>query len=66
MFNRQYFYLQFMMRQEVLKLYREVLRTSRKVDPNQRTEIVQWARTDIEQNRSQSNEVSLHLFISFF
>lgn len=46
-----------MLRQEVLKLYREVLRTARKVDKDQRTEIIQWARSDFEVHRSQTNEV---------
>ena len=54
-----------MLRQEVLKLYREVLRTARKVDKDQRTEIIQWARSDFEVHRSQTNEV-LPSFPHFF
>ena len=54
-----------MLRQEVLKLYREVLRTARKVDKDQRTEIIQWARSDFEVHRSQTNEV-LPSFTHYF
>ena len=46
-----------MVRQEVLKLYREILRTARKVDPNERLEIVSWARSDFELHRQQTDEV---------
>ena len=49
-----------MLRQEVLKLYREVLRTAKDLDPNQKTEIVQWAKADFQQNRSQTNEVRMN------
>jgi len=45
---------QFMLRQEVLKLYREVLRTAKKVD--EKKEIISWARSDIEQHRLQTDE----------
>jgi len=48
---------QFMLRQEVLKLYRDVLRTARKVEPSQRPDIINWARSDIEMNRSQVDEM---------
>lgn len=46
-----------MLRQEVLKLYRDVLRTTRKLESNDRLEIAKWARADIEQHRQQSDEV---------
>lgn len=46
-----------MLRQEVLKLYREVVRTAYKVDKDRRTEIISWARSDFETHRFQSNEV---------
>ena len=48
---------QFMLRQEVLKLYREVLRTARKVEPSQKSDIIYWARGDIEMNKMQTDEV---------
>lgn len=47
---------QFMLRQEVLKLYREVHRTARKVEPSQRADIIFWARTDIETHKTQTDE----------
>jgi len=47
-----------MLRQEVLKLYREVLRTTRQVEPSQRPDIIFWARTEIEMNKTQIDEVS--------
>jgi len=48
---------QFMLRQEVLKLYREVLRTARKVEPSQKSDIIYWARGDIEMNKMQTDEL---------
>ena len=42
----------------MLKLYRDVLRTTRKVDSNERLEIAKWARSDIEQHRQQTDEVN--------
>jgi hypothetical protein len=47
-----------MIRQEVLKLYREILRTTKYVDEKQKAEIITWARSDFEQNRNQTDEVS--------
>jgi len=46
-----------MLRQEVLKLYREVLRTTRQVEPSQRPDIIFWARTEIEMNKTQTDEL---------
>lgn len=46
-----------MLRQEVLKLYREVLRTAYKAEKDQRVEIITWARNDFEQHRKETNEV---------
>ena len=48
-----------MLRQEVLKLYREVHRTARKVEPSQRADIIFWARTDIETHKTQTDEVGV-------
>ncbi|XP_046447870.1 LYR motif-containing protein 2-like [Daphnia pulex] len=50
---------QFMLRQEVLNLYREVLRTARKVDRHQKDEIIKWARSDFETHRSHTNEETI-------
>ncbi|XP_057378644.1 LYR motif-containing protein 2-like [Daphnia carinata] len=49
---------QFMLRQEVLSLYREVLRTARKVD-GQKEEITKWARGDFEAHKSQTDEATI-------
>ena len=53
--NEHFLMVKFMLRQEVLKLYREVLRTAKKVD--EKKEIISWARSDIEQHRLQTDEV---------
>ncbi|KAK4027146.1 LYR motif-containing protein 2 [Daphnia magna] len=50
---------QFMLRQEVLSLYREVLRTARKVDNGQKEEIAKWARSDFEAHKSQTDEATI-------
>nr|CAH0111162.1 unnamed protein product [Daphnia galeata] len=50
---------QFMLRQEVLNLYREVLRTAQKLDGDQKSEIIKWARSDFETHRSQTNEETI-------
>lgn len=43
---------QFMLRQEVLKLYRSFLRTANQLpDPKQRSDIVDWVRSDFKANR---------------
>ncbi|KAJ8883553.1 hypothetical protein PR048_015397 [Dryococelus australis] len=50
--------LQFMIRQEVLKLYREILRTAREVhDESSRKEIVEWVRHDFKSNKHHTDEV---------
>jgi len=42
---------QFMLRQEVLKLYRTFFRTLRQLpDKNQQVEVAQWVRTDFKSN----------------
>ena len=42
---------QFMLRQEVLKLYRNFFRTIRKIpDPDQRKEVADWVRSDFKTN----------------
>ena len=53
------YFFQFMMRQEVLKLYREIFRTIRFVpDPSGQNELKEWARQDFRNNKDQNNEVS--------
>ncbi|KAH8309581.1 LYR motif-containing protein 2 [Drosophila kikkawai] len=55
---------QFMLRQEVLKLYREIFRTIRQVpDKNSQAELRSWARHDFHTNRNQSDEVAIKMLI---
>ncbi|EDW79689.1 uncharacterized protein Dwil_GK17885 [Drosophila willistoni] len=55
---------QFMLRQEVLKLYREIFRTIRQVpDKHSQMELKAWARHDFETNRQQCDEVAIKMLI---
>ncbi|XP_068145682.1 LYR motif-containing protein 2 [Drosophila tropicalis] len=55
---------QFMLRQEVLKLYRDIFRTIRQVpDKHSQMELKAWARYDFETNRQQSDEVAIKMLI---
>ncbi|XP_033254687.1 LYR motif-containing protein 2-like [Drosophila miranda] len=55
---------QFMLRQEVLKLYREIFRTIRQVpDKHSQAELRAWARHDFQTNRSQSDEVAIKMLM---
>ncbi|EDV56428.1 LYR motif-containing protein 2 [Drosophila erecta] len=55
---------QFMLRQEVLKLYREIFRTIRQVpDKNSQLELKSWARHDFQTNRHQSDEVAIKMLL---
>ena len=47
-----------MLKQQVLKLYRQALRISRKVDETQRGELQAWARSDFEMHRHQTAPVN--------
>ncbi|XP_041980048.1 LYR motif-containing protein 2 [Aricia agestis] len=48
---------QFMIRQEVLKLYREIFRTIRKVpDKTTQQELKEWARSDFKNNKHNTDE----------
>ncbi|EEC14899.1 LYR motif-containing protein, putative, partial [Ixodes scapularis] len=55
---------QFMLRQQVLKLYRDALRTIRNVpDESQREELRMWVRHDIENNKGLQDEdfIKMHI-----
>lgn len=53
-----------MLRQEVLKLYREIWRTTRLVpDKHSQRELREWARHDFQLNRSQSDEVAIKMLL---
>ncbi|KAL7735859.1 hypothetical protein ACLKA6_017857 [Drosophila palustris] len=55
---------QFMLRQEVLKLYREIWRTTRLVpDKHSQRELREWARHDFQANRSQDDEVAIKMLL---
>ncbi|XP_058834110.1 LYR motif-containing protein 2 [Topomyia yanbarensis] len=55
---------QFMLRQEVLNLYRTIFRTIRKVpDATSRQELREWARTDFRANKHQSEELAIKMLI---
>nr|CAD7439918.1 unnamed protein product [Timema bartmani] len=47
----------FMVRQQVLKLYRDIIRTLRNVnDETSKREILEWARTDFQKNKHHTDE----------
>ncbi|XP_068617312.1 LYR motif-containing protein 2 [Battus philenor] len=51
---------QFLLRQEVLKLYREIFRTLRKVpDETTRLELKDWARSDFKNNKHHTDETAI-------
>ncbi|EDV98059.1 LYR motif-containing protein 2 [Drosophila grimshawi] len=55
---------QFMLRQEVLKLYREIWRATRLVpDKHSQRELRDWARHDFNLNRGQSDEVAIKMLL---
>ncbi|CAD7088305.1 unnamed protein product [Hermetia illucens] len=55
---------QFMLRQEVLKLYREIFRCIRQVpDAATRAELKSWARHDFRANQHQSDESAIKILI---
>ncbi|XP_047990468.1 LYR motif-containing protein 2 [Leguminivora glycinivorella] len=51
---------QFMLRQEVLKLYRDIFRTLRHVsDESTRQELKEWARADFRNNKHHTDEATI-------
>ncbi|XP_072932901.1 LYR motif-containing protein 2 [Epargyreus clarus] len=51
---------QFLLRQEVLKLYRDIFRTLRKVpDETTRAELREWARADFRNNKDHVDETTI-------
>jgi len=60
-----YFY-QFMVRQQVLKLYKDILNAIKRVpDEANRKDLMNWARSDFKQNKAHSDEVILNLYKPF-
>ncbi|CAG2057658.1 unnamed protein product [Timema podura] len=55
---------QFMVRQQVLKLYRDIIRTLRDVnDETSKREILEWARTDFQKNKHHTDEFVIKALI---
>ncbi|XP_058129609.1 LYR motif-containing protein 2 [Anopheles ziemanni] len=55
---------QFMLRQEVLKLYRTIFRTIRQVpDESSRHELREWARSDFRNNMNQTDELAIKMLL---
>ncbi|XP_065081763.1 LYR motif-containing protein 2 [Ochlerotatus camptorhynchus] len=55
---------QFMLRQEVLKLYRTIFRTIRHVpDQSSRHELRDWARTDFRANMHHTDELAIKMLM---
>ncbi|XP_055905544.1 LYR motif-containing protein 2 [Eupeodes corollae] len=55
---------QFMLRQEVIKLYREIFRTIRQVpEKSTQTELREWARYDFRNNKNQTEEIAIKMLI---
>jgi bacillopeptidase F (M6 metalloprotease family) len=53
---------QFMLRQDVLKLYRNLHRTISKVpDENSRKELRVWLREDFKKNKNQTEEIQIKM-----
>jgi Complex 1 protein (LYR family) len=56
--------LQFLLRNEVLKLYRNILRTVKQVpDSSSQQELRTWARQDFRQNKDISDEMAIKMLI---
>lgn len=55
---------QFIIRQEVLKLYREIFRTIRQVpEKSTQFELREWARHDFRTNKNQNDEIAIKMLI---
>lgn len=57
--------MKFMLRTEVLKLYRNILRTVRKIpDEHYRNEMRQWARDDFKKQKHLTDELTIQMMIN--
>lgn len=55
---------QFLLRQEVLKLYRTLYRTINKIpDESSKKDLKSWLRDDFEKNRNKSEEIDIKMLI---
>ena len=59
-----FFIVQFMLRQEVLKLYREIFRSIRLIpDASGRNDLKQWARSDFRANMHHTDELTIKMLL---
>ncbi|XP_004925482.1 LYR motif-containing protein 2 [Bombyx mori] len=57
---------QFLLRQEVLKLYRDIFRTIRLVpDELTRIELKQWAQSDFKNNKHHTDETTIKIMLHY-
>ncbi|XP_053314007.1 LYR motif-containing protein 2 [Spea bombifrons] len=56
---------QFVLRRQVLGLYRDILRAARKIpDPGDRRSAADWARQEFKRNKGETEQVAVRLLIS--
>ncbi|RNA22295.1 LYR motif-containing 2 [Brachionus plicatilis] len=56
---------QFMLRQEVLKTYKDILKTCYKIDDHTyRKEIIEWTRHDFKMNKHLSDETGIKISLT--
>ncbi|XP_071982566.1 LYR motif-containing protein 2 [Engystomops pustulosus] len=56
---------QFLVRQQVLGLYRRILRAVRQIpDPGDRTYMRDWARGEFRRNKETSDEITIRMMVS--
>lgn len=57
---------QFLLRSEVLSLYKTFLRTAREIpDETSRKEMIDWIRKDFKQNKHLTDETSIKMMIQY-
>ncbi|KAI9033349.1 hypothetical protein DFJ74DRAFT_652141 [Hyaloraphidium curvatum] len=56
---------EFMSRQRVLRLYREVLKIARHTKPSDREEVRQWARGEIERYRNETDAEKISHLLNY-
>lgn len=63
---KTYNFFQFLLKQEVKKLYRNIFRTIRKVpDANYQMELKEWAKQDFRTNTHHTDEVTIKMCIKY-
>lgn len=60
----QFALFQFLLRQEVIKLYRDIFRTIRKIpNPKDRIDLIEWTRSDFRNNKNHTDEIVIKMLI---